>query len=70
VITWKPRHGWLNYIETVLKEIECVGVDWIHVGQWQTVFYGKKLWLPKKMECGVDKLRDYYLWKNHFVALY
>lgn len=42
VITWRPKQGWWNYIETDLKEIECERVDWIHVGQWQAVHYGNK----------------------------
>ena len=42
VITWRPRQGWWNYIETDLQETECKHVDWIHVGQWQDVCYSNK----------------------------
>jgi hypothetical protein len=40
VITWWPRQGWWNYIETDPKETESEGDDRIHIGQWQVIWHG------------------------------
>jgi len=69
VITWRPRQGWWNYIETDPTETECEGDDRICISQWQVVCYGNKALVVKQIECLIDKLREYYLWKKHFAPL-
>lgn len=41
-----------------------MGVDWIHIGQWQAVFYGKKALAVK--QDGMWGWQAEGLWKKHF----
>jgi hypothetical protein len=59
VITWTPRQGWQNCIETDLTETECESDDRICISQWQAVCYGNKALVVKQIECLIDKAREY-----------
>jgi hypothetical protein len=67
----RPKHRWKD-IRIDLREMECEGVDWMHLAQdreqWRVLVNTvMNLQVPKNGRESLDYLSDYQLLKKHSV---